>query len=149
MKALRKIFNLLSIVFLLWTIISGAYLALPQEYKDLIPEFNWLTAVVSGGSTGILGTTILLIQNYFKKKDMDYSNKYLDLAQKFLELREDNKATLEENKLMREENKVIREEITKTNKLITLDLQSKLSNPLVEEYIKEKIRGEGVDEQKE
>src|SRR5690554_3577400 len=149
MKALRKIFNLLSIVFLLWTIISGTYLALPQEYKDLIPEFNWLTAVVSGGSTGILGTTILLIQNYFKKKDMDYSNKYLDLAQKFLELREDNKATLEENKLMREENKVIREEITKTNKLITLDLQSKLSNPLVEEYIKEKIRGEGVDEQKE
>lgn len=149
MKALRKIFNLLSIVFLLWTIISGAYLALPQEYKDLIPEFNWLTAVVSGGSTGILGTTILLIQNYFKKKDMDYSNKYLDLAQKFLELREDNKATLEENKLMREENKVIREEIAKTNKLITLDLQSKLSNPLVEEYIKEKIRGEGVDEQKE
>lgn len=149
MKALRKIFNLLSIVFLLWTIISGAYLALPQEYKDLIPEFNWLTAVVSGGSTGILGTTILLIQNYFKKKDMDYSNKYLDLAQKFLELREDNKATLEENKLMREENKVIREEIAKTNKLITLDLQSKLSNPLVEEYIKEKIRGEGVGKQKE
>lgn len=141
---LRTLFNIVSIIMLLWTIISGAYLALPAEYKELIPEFNWLTALVSGGSTGVLGSTILLVDRQLKKQDTNNSNKYLDLATKFLSL--NDKYLALENKVSN--NTEVQNEtndlLKKTNKLISIDLESKLSNPLVEDFIKEKMRGEGI-----
>lgn len=146
---MRKLFNFISILMLLWTIISGIYLALPPEYKALIPEFNWLTALVSGGSTGILGSTIILVDKQLKKQDISNSNKYLELAKKFLDIREDYKALKEELKQEREELKETKELLDATNKLISIDLESKLSNPLVENFIKEKIRGEGIGKTKE
>ena len=141
---LRTLFNIVSIIMLLWTIISGAYLALPAEYKNMIPEFNWLTALVSGGSTGVLGSTILLVDRQLKKQDTNNSNKYLDLATKFLSL--NDKYLALENKVSN--NTEVQNEtndlLKKTNKLISIDLESKLSNPLVEDFIKEKMRGEGI-----
>lgn len=141
---LNKIFNFISFIMLLWTIISGAYLALPTEYKELIPEFNWLTALVSGGSTGILGTSIIILKDYLKKNQTSVDTKYLDLAKKFLALNDkyeelknqvnaNTESQINTNKLLQE-----------TNRLLGIDLESKLSNPLVEEFIKEKIRGEGI-----
>lgn len=146
---LRSLFNFVSIILLLWTIISGVYLALPQEYKDLIPQFNWMTALVSGGSTGVLGSAILFVDKQLKKQDASNSNKYLDLATKFLEIREDYKEVekeLAQNKKELIELKKLNEE---TNRLIRVDLESKLSNPLIEEFVKEKMRGEGVGEKEE
>lgn len=141
---MRKLFNLISIVMLLWTIIAGAYLALPQEYKDLIPEFNWLTALVSGGSTGILGSTMLLVNNFMKKNQNNVDSKYLDLANRFLALNE--KYTLLEEKVTTNTKSQVEtnELLKKTNNLISIDLESKLSNPMVEDFVKEKIRGEGI-----
>jgi hypothetical protein len=145
---LRKLFNFVSFILLLWTIISGVYLALPLEYKALIPEFNWLTALVSGGSTGILGTSILVVDKYMKNASIDSSNKYLDLAKQFLALNEKYLAL--ENKVntsieTQNNTNVI---ISETNRLLKIDLESKLSNPLIEDFIKEKIRGE-ISERKE
>ncbi len=151
MKTLRFIFKIVSFMLLLWTIISGAYMALPQEYKDMIPQFNWLTALISGGSTGVLGFSILLIDKMTKKYEDKVDTKYIELAKKFLELNNqyneleikysniENK--IYENTKLQLENKSI---IEKTQRLISLDLESKLSNPLVENHIKEKLRGEGV-----
>lgn len=144
---MRKIFNLISFVMLLWTIISGIYLALPVEYKELIPEFNWLTALVSGGSTGVLGGSILIIDKYLKKNQADVDTKYLDLATKFLSIYD--KYIVLENKVEASINiqNNTNELLEKTNRLISIDLQSKLSNPLVENFIKERIRGEGIGEE--
>jgi hypothetical protein len=141
---IRKLFNLISIVMLLWTILAGAYLALPQEYKDLIPEFNWLTALVSGGSTGILGSTMLLVNNFMKKNQNSVDSKYLDLANRFLALNE--KYTLLEEKVTTNTKSQVEtnELLKKTNNLISIDLESKLSNPMIEDFVKEKIRGEGI-----
>lgn len=141
---MRKLFNLISIVMLLWTIIAGAYLALPQEYKDLIPEFNWLTALVSGGSTGILGSTMLLVNNFMKKNQNSVDSKYMDLANRFLALNE--KYTLLEEKVSTNTKSQVEtnELLKKTNNLISIDLESKLSNPIIEDFVKEKIRGEGI-----
>ena len=141
---IRKLFNLISIVMLLWTIVAGAYLALPQEYKDLIPEFNWLTALVSGGSTGILGSTMLIMNAYLKKNQNNVDSKYLDLANRFLALNE--KYTLLEDKVTANTKSQVEtnELLKKTNNLISIDLESKLSNPMVEDFVKEKIRGEGI-----
>lgn len=141
---IRKIFNLISIVMLLWTIVAGAYLALPQEYKDLIPEFNWLTALVSGGSTGILGSTMLIMNAYLKKNQNNVDSKYLDLANRFLALNE--KYTLLEEKVTTNTKSQVEtnELLKKTNNLISIDLESKLSNPMIEDFVKEKIRGEGI-----
>lgn len=146
---LRIIFNFISIIMLLWTIISGAYMALPAEYKALIPQFNWLTALVSGGSTGILGATMLIVDGYLRKNKADVDTKYFDLAKKFLELNE--KYTALENKVNSntEAQLETNELLKKTNNLISIDLESKLSNPLVEDFIKEKIRGEGVGTKQE
>lgn len=144
MKFVRKLFNLISIIMLLWTIISGAYLALPQEYKDLIPQFNWLTALVSGGSTGILGTTILLVDSYMKKNKADVDTKYFDLAKKFLEINEKYSNLEKKVEISTAETMKSNDLIAKTNRLLEIDLESKLSNPLVENFIKEKIRGEGI-----
>lgn len=141
---IRKLFNLISIVMLLWTVVAGAYLALPQEYKDLIPEFNWLTALVSGGSTGILGSTMLIMNAYLKKNQNNVDSKYLDLANRFLALNE--KYTLLEEKVTKNTKSQVEtnELLKKTNNLISIDLESKLSNPMIEDFVKEKIRGEGI-----
>lgn len=141
---IRKLFNLISIVMLLWTILAGAYLALPQEYKDLIPEFNWLTALVSGGSTGILGSTMLLVNNFLKKNQDSVDSKYLDLANKFLTLSEKYQALESEVKQNTRMQFETNELLDKTNNLLSIDLESKLSNPMIENFIKEKIRGEGI-----
>ena len=139
---IRTIFNFISIVMLLWTIISGAYLALPQEYKDLIPQFNWLTALISGGSTGILGSTMLIVDIFLKKNKSEVDTKYFDLAKQFITINEKYQAL--ENKVEKAttETRKNNELISENNRLLKIDLESKLSNPLVEEFIKEKIRGE-------
>lgn len=151
---LRKIFNFISIIMLLWTIISGAYLALPAEYKELIPEFNWLTALISGGSTGVLGASILVVDSFIKKNKVDVDSKYIDLATKFLEIRSDYdniKAKYKELETKINENTNVQNAtnnaLEETNRLLKIDLESKLSNPLVEEKIKELIRGEGIGKQ--
>lgn len=134
---MRKIFNFVSIIMLLWTIISGAYLALPEEYKALIPQFNWLTALISGGSTGVLGGSMIIVKNFMKKNKDENDARYLQLAQEVLTIKEEHinlKNAVNNNTDTQKE----------TNRLIRIDLESKLSNPLVEDFIKEKIRGEGI-----
>lgn len=146
MKLIKKIYNFISIIMLLWTIISGSYLALPQEYKDMIPQFNWLTALISGGSTGILGATMLLVNGFMKKNKNEYDTKFLDMAKNYIDLKQDYKELENKIALSTKEAKQTNELLEKTNRLIEIDLQSKLSNPLVENYIKEKIRGEGIEQ---
>lgn len=141
---LRKIFNFISFIMLLWTILSGIYLGLPQEIKDMIPKLTPFTMALTGGSTGILGTTILIVDRFLKKNQVEVDTKYLDLATKFLAL-SDKYLNLEKkvDRNTETQNKT-NELIDKNNRLLGIDLESKLSNPLVENFIKEKIRGEGI-----
>ena len=138
---MRKLFNFISIIMLLWTIIAGVYLAMPQEYRELIPEFNWLTALVSGGSTGILGSTMLILNSYLKRNKDSVDSKYLDLANRFLALNEKYNtlsADVVNNTIIQKETNEL---IKKNTELLSIDLESKLSNPLIEDFIKEKIGG--------
>lgn len=138
---MRKLFNFISIIMLLWTIIAGVYLAMPQEYRELIPEFNWLTALVSGGSTGILGSTMLILNSYLKRNKDSVDSKYLDLANKFLTLNQKYNtlsADVINNTIIQKETNEL---IKKNTELLSIDLESKLSNPLIEDFIKEKIGG--------
>lgn len=138
---MRKLFNFISIIMLLWTIIAGVYLAMPQEYRELIPEFNWLTALVSGGSTGILGSTMLILNSYLKRNKDSVDSKYLDLANKFLTLNQKYNtlsADVVNNTIIQKETNEL---IKKNTELLSIDLESKLSNPLIEDFIKEKIGG--------
>lgn len=138
---MRKLFNFISIIMLLWTIIAGVYLAMPQEYRELIPEFNWLTALVSGGSTGVLGLTMLILNSYLKRNKDSVDSKYLDLANKFLTLNQKYNtlsADVINNTIIQKETNEL---IKKNTELLSIDLESKLSNPLIEDFIKEKIGG--------
>lgn len=142
---MRKLLKLISIVMLLWTVISGVYMALPLEYKELIPQFNWLTALVSGGSTGILGSTILFVESQLVKSENKNDTRYIELAKKFLELT-DKYNDLEnavQTSTIKNESKIndVIQVIDKNNKLLEVDLNSKLSNPLIDEKVKEMIEG--------
>lgn len=141
---MRKVFNLISIVMLLWTIISGAYLALPEEYKAMIPEFNWLTALVSGGSTGLIGGAMLLVDGFLKRSKSEYDTKYYELAKKFLELNDKYLVIENQNNILIEAQNRSNELLETNNRLLSIDLESKLTNPVVENFVKEKIRGEGI-----
>lgn len=56
---MRKISNLVYLVvtsvFLVTSIASFSYLALPLEIQNMFPEWNWLSSITFGGSTGIVG----------------------------------------------------------------------------------------------
>lgn len=56
---MRKISNLVYLVvtsvFLVTSIASFSYLALPLEIQNMFPEWNWLSSITFGGSTGVVG----------------------------------------------------------------------------------------------
>jgi len=56
---MRKISNLVYLVvtyvFLITSIASFSYLALPLEIQNMFPEWNWLSSITFGGSTGVVG----------------------------------------------------------------------------------------------
>lgn len=56
---MRKISNLVYLVvtsvFLITSIASFSYLALPLEIQNMFPEWNWLSSIMFGGSTGVVG----------------------------------------------------------------------------------------------
>lgn len=130
----KKILNVAIYVLLGWSILSAGYLALPVEYQEMLPQMNWLTAVVSGGSTFILGSGGLALQRMLNKTNKDYTDKYIQLGQEFLNLKN------EYDKLgSRIDNlETVNKELIK---LLKIDLNTKLDNPLLTDKARALIEG--------
>ena len=130
----KKLLNVAIYTLLGWSMLSAGYLALPLEYQEMLPQMNWLTAVVSGGSTFLLGSGGLALQRLLHKSSKDYTDKYIELGQEFLTLKKEYGDL---------GNKV--NELESTNKelvkLLKIDLQSKLDNPMLTDKARALIEG--------
>ena len=127
-----KIFNVIVYSMLGWSILSATYLALPVEYQAMIPQFNWLTALISGGSTALLGTGGLAVSTFLNKVKATTDEKVNLVASQFIELvNKYDEVVVKYNALI--------ESVDYNNLLLKADLKTKLSNPLITQESKELI----------
>jgi hypothetical protein len=129
-----KIFNIVVYTMLSWSMLSAGYLALPVEYQEMIPQMNWLMAVVGGGSTLLLGSGGLAVNAYINKARIESNAKYNLLGNEFLKLADNYKE-------MKDEVTLLRSDMAINNKLLKIDLKTKLSNPLIDEAAKALVEG--------
>ena len=111
-----KLFNIVSYALLITSLASFGYTQLPAEYQALIPQFNWLSAILTGGTLGAIGSGALFVDYKLRANE----SKYLELLRAVVALQKE----AEEN-----------------NKLLKADLSAKLSSSLVEEKVKQIIEG--------
>jgi len=130
----KKLLNIAIYVLLGWSMLSAGYLALPVEYQEMLPQMNWLTAVVSGGSTFLLGSGGLALQRMLNKTNKDYTTKYIQLGQEFLNL----KGKYDELGVKVDGLESTNKELVK---LLKIDLQSKLDNPMLTDKARALIEG--------
>ena len=124
-----KIFNVLVYTMLGWSVLSAVYLALPVEYQAMIPEFNWLTALISGGSTGLLGTGALAVQSFLNKAKATSNDTFTLLKDNYTEI-------VNEYKILKIQLEEVKSTFEYNNELLRAELKAKLSNPLIDEEVK-------------
>lgn len=150
----KKLLNVVTFVLIGWGAFSATYLALPPELKDMLPEMNWVTAVVSGGSTTLLGTASLYIQNYinkFKTANNQVLTGLFDtiatIKNDYTQITESYNNIVESNKELITQYKVMASSLEKNSLLLKTELQTKLSNPLLTTAARDLIEGVLNDEE--
>lgn len=136
----EKIFNVVVYGMLTYTVAVAGYGALPAEYQNLIP-FNWVTALVSGGTTGLLGTAGLVMKSYLDKAKVSANERFNLLSESYKNVVNAYGEIKTELSGLKEQYQMTRQELNDTRKLIEVDLRSKLSNPLIDEKVRELIEG--------
>jgi len=131
-----KLFNVLVYTMLGWSVLSAVYLALPVEYQAMIPQFNWLTALISGGSTGLLGTGALAVQSFLNKAKATSNETFTLLKDNYTEI-------VNEYKILKAQYAELKTTLDYNNELLKTELKTKLSNPMItaeaEQLIKQVI----------
>ena len=151
----NKILNVITYGMLGWGAVSAIYLGLPVEIKEMLPDMNWVTAVVSGGSTTLLGSISLYIKSYVNKTKLATNEVYSGVTKMILDHKAEFQAIVDSNLKITNEYIKIKEVTERQNELLETLLQTKLSNPLIDEaseaLIKDilKIEVGGVDEVEE
>lgn len=124
-----KLFNVLVYTMLGWSVLSAVYLALPVEYQAMIPQFNWLTALISGGSTGLLGTGALTVQSFLNKAKATSNETFTLLKDNYTEI-------VNEYKILKIQLEEVKSTFEYNNELLRAELKAKLSNPMITEEVK-------------
>ena len=125
----KTIFNVVVYSMLAWSIFSATYLALPIEYQEMLPDMNWLTALVSGGSTALFGSGALFVKTLLDKTKIATDEKVNLVASQFIELvNKYDEVTANYNELVKS--------IDYNNLLLQAELKTKLTNPLITEESK-------------
>jgi len=142
----QKIFNVVVYSMLAYTMLNAGYITLPVEYQEMIPQWNQLVAIVSGGSTFLLGMGGLTVQSYLNNAKHEADSKFNLLAQNYLNLEKKyDGLDTRYNSIVKAVEKQTHS-IERTNKLLTAELQAKLSNPMIDEQVKLIIEGVIKDE---
>jgi len=135
----KALFNITVYGMLGWSIISATYMALPTDVQALIPQMNWFSALISGGSTLLVGSGGLAVQSFLTKAKTKSDEKYNSLANEFLKMADGylkleakvsslEKVTLESNKITQ-----------RNNVLHETELKTKLDNPMLTQTARELI----------
>jgi len=144
----EKIFNLIVYGSLTAGLVNGVYLALPVEYQAMIPEYSWLTALIAGGSTTLIGATGLMWKARGQQISERVSERMVLLGERYVEVTKQYEKLVEKVNEFKSEVTSLKTEIVEmknTNlhliKLIETDLKAKLSNRLIDEEVKAMIEG--------
>lgn len=153
---MKKLLNIFIGINFAWVGINAIYFGLiPEHIRVMLPEYNWLTALVSGGATGFFGSAAIYVKSLLSKERKDTSEivekqnniifSLLDAITSLEEkvLKADKKIdtnNLEVNKINIHYGELIKQ-IKRLIKLQEVDLASKLTNPLLDEDKAEEIRG--------
>lgn len=147
----KALFNIVVYALLLWSLLTGVYAVLPQDVKDLIPQFNGLTAIISGGSAALIGSGGLVFKTWLAKAQTESNDKYKDVVEKFLMITDKYGELANQYKrlesVLHESTQKYAERIKTLETLLKVDLQAKLSNKLIDEEVRRLL--EGVLDEKE
>lgn len=150
-KIVKNIFVVLAYALVLTSFVSAGWVALPDEVKNQVPQMNDWLALITGVITMILGSggiaVVTVLKNTEKKTDLKVNL----LADNYLQVVEELKLLRKEKEQDRVEKSKLEKSIQEITKLVKVDLQTKLSNPLIEETAKKLINGVlggDTDEQK-
>ena len=137
----KKILNLVTFAMIGWGAISAIYLALPLEIKELLPNMNWVTAVVSGGSTTLLGSASLYIQNYINRFKTSSNSTLQSLYETLSNNKVEYENIIKSNLEIKEAYQEMTTAFIENTKLLKISLETKLDNPLLTEASRELIEG--------
>lgn len=124
-----KLFNVLIYTMLGWSVLSAVYLALPVEYQEMLPQMNWLTALISGGSTALLGTGGLAVQTFLTKAKATTNETFSMLKENYSEI-------VNEYRILKAQYNELKSTLEYNSTLLRAELKAKLSNPLIDEEVK-------------
>lgn len=125
----KVLFNIVIYTMLGWSVLSAVYLALPVEYQEMLPDFNWLTALISGGSTALLSTGALTVQSFLNKSKTTTNETFTLLKDNYSEI-------VNEYKILKTQYAELKTTLDYNNELLRAELKAKLSNPLIDEEVK-------------
>lgn len=150
----NKILNLILIIGYVWFAVALLYnYALPAEYKELLPEINGLTFLLSGTTVASVSVVIQYVKSLLgKQTDTNVTN--LLAFHDMLKEQEDKIKELT-NIITRQNNNIAdfnterKVEVDNQNKIISLlernnkyqktELESRITNPLIDQNIKKRI----------
>ena len=137
----KAILNVVTYSMLGWGVISAIYLGLPPEVKELLPEMNWVTAVVSGGSTTLIGSASLMFRSMLAKSNTATNEVYASIAKLVLDNNKKYDEIVASNLQVVQSNIELKASTDRNNLLLETVLKTKLSNPLIDEFTKKVIEG--------
>lgn len=149
---IRKVFTVLAYALIVFSITSAVWVTLPDEIKNQVPQVNDWIAIISGVITLLLGGGGLTVQAFLQNSEKKSDVKINLLASNYLQVVDELKLLRKEKEQDRLEKELLRKSIGNITKLVEVDLETKLSNPLIEEKAKQIIQGvlnRGDDDEQE
>lgn len=137
----KALFNVTVYSMLGWSIISAGYFALPEHIQALIPQFNWMSALISGSSTALLGFGGVAVQQYISRANVKATEKFMLLSENYLALEKKYEIMEKSNVTVLEANRRLEKKVDRMTKLLEADVMAKLSNPLIDQEVKAMIEG--------
>lgn len=138
---IKKLYNVVVFVFIGFSIACAIYPNLPTEILTKIPELNQLTVLTMGGTSGVLGGTMLVVNDFIHRAKMDANDQFLLLSKSYLALKESHDALLEKSKAINDAQNESIKRVERLEKMIEVDLRAKLSNRYLSKEIKDEISG--------
>ena len=142
----QKLFNVVVYGMLAFSLINTGYLALPPEVQAMIPQYNDMVAIIGGASSGLFALGGMTVQSYINRAKEQADAKFQLLAQNYLNIERKYDVNTESVNKQTKAIELLTREQQRTNKLIEVDLQAKLSNPMIDEQIKTLIEDVMKDE---
>lgn len=151
----KKVLDIFIYGSLIVSVVSFGYNALPEHIQDLMPNFNWLTSLLLGGTTGLFGAggmavTSILTKERARVDELVHAivESFKPTAELILELEEVLKGLKFELEQVKGEknrenfnvNKIIKD-ITDVKELLMVLVKSKDTNPFLDDDIKDLIKG--------